>query len=363
MGHLLTVLAPASTALSAGVLLAVLGLAQPPAAPSAPPQPPKEPAAPTPGVRLFGTDKPTPRTPGAIRLATYNIENLFDAVDDPALSGEHEDAKALKPDADCKNVANAIKAIDADVLAVQEIESLASLTWFRDTYLKDLGYTHIVSIDAGDERGIEQGVLSRFPLKDVKNWIKEPLGGTHGEKFGNEKNRYAGEPITFHRSPLRVTVTVEPTLPGMTKPYDLTMFVIHYKSGGPGNYWRVKEAAKTVELVKAFEKESPGANIVVLGDFNASPSEKPMDALREGGLVSLSDNHPPSDPLIISHTSGRLIDHIFHNTAVAGEFVKGSMFVLGTMTRPKGVDYRTTPTPAGWASDHYPVVVDIKPID
>ena len=36
--------------------------------------------------------------------------------------------------------------------------------------------------------------------------------------------------------------------------FDLTLFVIHYKSGGPGNYWREKEAAKTAELVAAFEQ-------------------------------------------------------------------------------------------------------------
>ena len=38
------------------------------------------------------------------------------------------------------------------------------------------------------------------------------------------------------RGPLRVTVEV----PGSQgeKPYDLTLYVVHSKSGGPGEYWR-----------------------------------------------------------------------------------------------------------------------------
>lgn len=357
--------------LSAGVLSAVLIRGQPPAPPALPAPPaapigkPAVPAAPlaaSKAERRFGIEKPLARPAGTIRLASYNLENLFDDQDDPALSGQYEDAKATKPDADCKAVAAAIKATDADIIAVQEIESLQSLTWFRDKYLTGLGYDHIACIDAGDERGIEQGVLSRFPVKDTQNWLQAPLGGTHPDKFGKEANKYAGQPIVFHRSPLRVTVAIPAAAAGPgSAAFDLTLFVIHYKSGGPGNYWREKEAAKTAELVAAFEATHKDASVIVLGDFNCQLTEPPLKTLSAAGLIDAFKDRSAKDPTIITHASGRVIDHMMMNKTAHARMVMESRFVLGTITRPDGVDFRTTPNPEGWASDHYPVVVDLRP--
>ena len=324
--------------LSAGVLSAVLIRGQPPA----PPGPPAPPAAPIgkPAVpaaplaaskaeRRFGIEKPLARPAGTIRLASYNLENLFDDQDDPALSGQYEDAKATKPDADCKAVAAAIKATDADIIAVQEIESLQSLTWFRDKYLTGLGYDHIACIDAGDERGIEQGVLSRFPVKDTQNWLQAPLGGTHPDKFGKEANKYAGQPIVFHRSPLRVTVAIPAAAAGPgSAAFDLTLFVIHYKSGGPGNYWREKEAAKTAELVAAFEATHKDASVIVLGDFNCQLTEPPLKTLSAAGLIV--------DKLIAIHTDARQVGRAWTSDPTTHEYQVD-------LTRPAGRDSATRP--------------------
>ena len=109
----------------------------------------------------FGLKEAPLKHAGAIRLATYNVENLFDAIDDPDLSGRNEDIDDAKPEAELQGLADAIHALDADVLALEEVESEAVLTWFRDTYLSDMGYTALASIDAGDGRGIEQSVIVR----------------------------------------------------------------------------------------------------------------------------------------------------------------------------------------------------------
>ena len=58
--------------------------------------------------------------------------------------------------------------VDADVLCLQEVESRAALESFRDTWLRDLGYAHVASLDAGDERGIEQSVLSRHEIASAE---------------------------------------------------------------------------------------------------------------------------------------------------------------------------------------------------
>ncbi|MGE3108498.1 MAG: endonuclease/exonuclease/phosphatase family protein [Phycisphaerales bacterium] len=380
-----------------GVALSMWGVGvQPGARKSVQPE-----TAPASSVR-FGLQEPKARTPGTLRLATYNVENLFDDKDDPALSGKHEDAGQTKPAEHAKAAAEAIKRIDADVVALEEVESYDAVIAFRDMYLKDAGYRYVVSIDAGDERGIEQAVLSRFPLRDAKVWVRLPLGGVHPEKWGNQVNENAGKPITFHRSPLCVTVEVPPAGgepkeaergkgAESGKPYELTVFVVHQKSGGPGTYWREKEAAKTVELAAELMKSDPDRNIVIVGDFNATMGQPPMRTFIGSGFTDAFYPRDPSedktvqdegvkeegkepegagrgkrrgpDVRRITHESGRIIDHILFNAAALREFKVESRFVLGMPARAAGSDWRVTPPPAGYASDHYPVVVDIEPRD
>lgn len=348
--------------------------AQPAGTPAPAEAPAPAPArAAAPDDHRFGRREAKPRTDGAIRLADYNVENLFDEVDDPAYSGRDEDIDDAKPLSERRALAAAIRAIDADVLAVEEVESKAALTWFVDEQLSDMGYRYIESIDAGDSRGIEQAVLSRFPILDARVWPGEALGGIHPEKWGNGKNWEAGKPIAFHRSPLRVTVHV----PGATQGaggdsagYDLTLFVVHHKSGGPGNYWREKEAARIVEKAGEVIAADPAANIAILGDFNCQAGEPPYQAYIAAGFTSVLAEAAASagaggrpGPEWTTHESGRTLDHILVNANLHEEIVPGSVFVYGTPARPAGSDWRTTPPPPGFASDHYPLVVDLIPKD
>lgn len=371
----LSVLAIAGAGIASA--FALTGTDQPtaPSAPSAPPatSPAKEPAGapnqkghpPAPaaaaaGVIRHGRKDPIAKPAGAVRIATYNIENLFD-TEQPG--GDQGSPTPRKPDEHRKAIAAAIKAIDADVLALEEIASKEVLTTFRDTYLKDLGYTYISSIDAGDGRGIEQSVLSRFPLKDEANWPKTKLDAVQPDKLGRRANPDAGKPITMARSPLRVTVTV-PAKDAASKPYEVTLFVVHHKSGPYHSFQREAEAAKVVAITKTFEAEHAGANIVVLGDFNAKPDEKAVQTYLTGGFTdAFGDLVARNDPTYITHVSGRVIDHILLNSGAAAELIKDTRFVLGTVQRPEGADWRTTAAPEGYGSDHYPVVIDLATVE
>lgn len=313
--------------------------------------------------RRFGSAEPSPRTEGVIRVATYNLENLFDGEDDPTLSGRQEDIDDEKPRHELIALARTIKRIDADVLCVEEVESLAALTAFRDTYLAGLGYEHIVSIDAGDERGIEQAVLSRFPLSEGENWPQKPLGGKHPAKYGNQENWYAGEPIVFHRSPLMVDVTVPAGARGNDDAYTLTVVVVHHKSGRYSGYWREAEAKGLAEILKAARKANPERNVLVLGDFNATTGTPEVKTLLRAGFTDLADEAGLSGDAAVSHESGRRIDLILANEAAMGEILPETLFVLGTPARPDGIDWRDMPTFEGYASDHYPVVVDLRPVE
>jgi endonuclease/exonuclease/phosphatase family metal-dependent hydrolase len=319
----------------------------------------------------FGALAPVAAPPGTLRIATFNVENLFDDQDDPALSGEQDDKTMTKPAEQREAVAKAIRDVNADVVAMQEVESEAALKWFVENHLKDAGYTHIASIDSGDGRGIECSIISKFPISDTEVWPLLPLGGTHPQRWGNEENREAGKPILFRRSPLRGTITVPAAevakrleaagqKGAKVEDFKVTLFVVHQKSGGPGGYWREREAAKTTELYGQFASKNPGQPVLILGDMNTQPGSKPIETYLQAGLKDLFDDRVQGKPEWITHASGRVIDFVIGNDEAAKRVVKESRFILGLPQRPRGSDWRTTPAPAGYGSDHLPVVVDLK---
>ncbi|MBL0926073.1 MAG: endonuclease/exonuclease/phosphatase family protein [Phycisphaerales bacterium] len=332
-----------------------------PAAPVAPKA--EAPVSTTPAAFRTGIREPKPKAAGAIRVVSYNVENLFDHIDSPAYTGQSDDARSVKPDSEKAAVAEAIRRLDADVIGLQEVESIETLKHFRDTYLKGLGYDHILSLDVGDERGIEQAVLSRYPIVEAKIWPDRIIGGPQPGEIDGRPNQSAGKPMRWRRSPLCVTIDI-PGKSDEAKPYELTLIVVHQKSGARNDWWREAEAKALTDIVVSMQKESPERNIVVLGDFNATPNAQSVLEYKRAGLVDpLAEGRKPKDTAFISHASGRTIDFVLLNAAVFKEYVPGSAFILATPQRPAEMDWRTTPTPPGYASDHSPVVIDLTPSD
>lgn len=317
-----------------------------------------------PAPRLGLAEAP-PKAEGAIRLAAYNILNLFDEHDNPALEGRFDDMHSSreglrsKPVEQLKAVAEAIRRLDADIIGLQEIESFDALEAFNAEYLSNMGYDFVTSIDVGQERGIEQAVLSRFPITEARVWPNMPLGGVHPEKYGNSENWYAGEPITYRRSPLFVRVEIPSD--DADGRFELELFVIHQKSGGPASYWREAESRGLVKLIDQRLAQHPDAKIAVLGDFNAMPNAQSIRTYIDAGLILTMDSHGTGADENPTHESDRAIDFIFVNNNLEQHLVPESAFVLGTPLRPSGANYRTTPAPEGYAADHLPVAVDFFP--
>ena len=131
-----------------------------------------------------------------IRIATFNCENLFARfkfnknVDPEKAVKEGFDINMLSfellSETEKKLTAKAIIALDADVIALQEIENLDVLKRFRSDRLKSMKYTFCMLVDGNDPREIDVAVLSRFPLVatrslgDLNDFLEPGQGTTTG---------------------------------------------------------------------------------------------------------------------------------------------------------------------------------------
>ncbi|MSR44469.1 MAG: hypothetical protein EXS15_03800 [Phycisphaerales bacterium] len=333
----------------------------------------------------YGVEQPPKKSAGAVRIAAYNLLNLFDHVDDPTLDNKWEEETLQVTEDRAQSLAKVIKRLDADVLFLEEIESKAALTWFRDTYLKDMGYTHLESLDAGYYRGVEQSVLSRFPLKNPRVFLDAKLEVAAEKDASDAKEPAAVEgqsatsvpndPSKFQRSPLAVDVV----LPGG---YELTVYAIHHKAGGKAfEGHRQAEAVKIIELVQADLAKDANRNLLIMGDFNSTPLSDVMNLYRDEGFATGYDFRPSADRIkqkdsklpdaerdalrdkYTTHESGRPIDYIMMSSGFVNEVVADSFFILSTLHPSEEYNYKTDQPPAGYASDHYPIAIDFMPHD
>src|SRR4051812_49089761 len=119
---------------------------------------------------------------GQLHVAWWNVENLFDTADDPAVTGDEEftpDGPKKWDEARLKrklaNLAGVIKKMNGgkgpDVFGVCEVEN-KSVVERLVTDLADLGRRYrVVHKDSPSERGIDTAIVydaDRLELKDAK---------------------------------------------------------------------------------------------------------------------------------------------------------------------------------------------------
>lgn len=234
-----------------------------------------------PGLRRFNAAEANASN-GKLRIATYNIRNLFDGVQNPG-----KEPEKAKPEKELVELAAAIHEINADVIGLQEVESKETLTAYRDKYLADMGYREVVLIEANDARGIDVAILSRYPVSDVKTHrelrFEVPGQGTQG----------------FSRDVLQARIQ------GPNN-YNFTIFVNHLKSHHGEDAADVKrraEAEQASQIIRAFQQANPQENVVVMGDMN-DPYNSPHIA-----------------PLVNPQVSGLGLHDIIHEDLGAADWV------------------------------------------
>ena len=201
-----------------------------------------------------------------LRIATFNVENLFArfkfkeipkaedterlweegwVVDKTRFGINDEPAKRL--------TALTLASVDADVIALQEVEGLDTLKHFQQRYLGEVGraYPHALSIDGNDRRLIDVALLSRHPIIHVRSYqhLRSETGG----------------PL-FSRDCLEADIEVE----GHGQ---LTLYINHFKSmlgGRAETRARRREQARAVRAIveSRFGKKAGKHPFAILGDMN-----------------------------------------------------------------------------------------------
>ena len=314
--------------------------------------------------RKHGVAAAPEKEAGRLRLATYNVHELFDEADDAGLTGRADDAERAMPESRRAAVAEAIRRIDADVVALQEVESLAAVEWFRDGQLSGMGYEHAESIDVGHAIGMEQAVLSRLPIVESRVWVDREIG-VHPALYRGRPNKFAGQPMTFRRSPLMVELDVSggEAGEGWSEDDRLTLLVVHLKTGKGSEAWREAETAALVEIAGELRADRPGRRIVMLGDFVGGPGSAHVRTLIEAGFVDVfgdagGDGSVPAE--FATGIDGGRECLILAGAGAAGLFEGGDRFVLGTVAPPAQIRRDLAFGMPGFASDHYPVVADVR---
>lgn len=251
-----------------------------------------------------------------------------------------------------ETLADRVKALDVDVLAVQEVENLVALEDFvRYFKLKDEGFKYISLVEGNDNRLIDVGVISKLPLGEVTSW----------RHWTHPDNR--DEPA-FSRDLLQVEILDESFKP------ILTVYVNHLKSQLARNeeerkaadLRRRRQAECIVEILKSRPPETP---YLVVGDMNDTPDSPPLSSLKNGELFDAlaeaeerggpypaDDPTPPPDrPWTHRYRGGgettyELYDQIWASPDLQGKVAEA--WILRRTLR------------GGNASDHDPAAVELS---
>lgn len=321
-------------------------------------------------------------------VAFYNVENLFDTINDSGLGDDEylprgEQAwTSEKYNTKLANIAKVLSEIGTDenneaptIIGLAELENRRVLeALIKQPSLIEKGYG-IVHFDSRDSRGTDVGFLYQkksFRPVSYKN-IPLVIKDTLKTQEVRPKNKKKPSPALFTRDQLLVT--------GLLDGEEIHFIVNHWPSryGGEKKSSPFREAAAALnrKIIDSLTGINPNAKIITMGDFNDGPYNNsitkvlgakrfkddlkpgelfnPMDAIsRKGeGTVAYKDAWDLFDQIIVTSS---LISKDYSSF----RYWKAGIFKPDYIRQPTGkylgYPLRNANGEAGY-SDHFPVYV------
>jgi endonuclease/exonuclease/phosphatase family metal-dependent hydrolase len=277
---------------------------------------------------------------GIVRVAAYNLENYLDV---PTATRPHQKSDAAKA-----KIRESIRALNPDVIALEEMGTTNALLELRASLKKDgLDFPYWEHVQSYDTN-IHVAVLSKLPVVARRPHTNEGFL-LDGKRF-QVKRGFA-----------------EVDLQAATN-FVFTLFAVHLKS-----HLTTAEADEAGErlgeakvlraiLIQRLARE-PNANFIVAGDFNDVKDSEPLKTIVGHGKMQLFDPRPaerngdtaPGEPPYFEPRSvawtyyfGKTdtysrIDYLLLSPALKNHFLADETYI------PKIPDW-------GAGSDHRPVV-------
>ncbi|NJO03253.1 MAG: endonuclease/exonuclease/phosphatase family protein [Bacteroidia bacterium] len=315
-------------------------------------------------------------------VAFYNVENLFDTIQDPDIQDEE-----FLPDGDrhwntekyhkkLENLASVISRLGNDLgvdgpafLGVCEVENRQVLEDLCQTQLLKPKNYQIIHYDSPDERGIDVALLYRPALFEV---------------LAHRSYR-----LELEERPTRDQLVVSGLFEGDT----LSVIVNHWPSRSGGEKRsepnRLKAAAQVRAISDSLLKNNPSAKIIIMGDFNDDPNNDSIKkVLKARGKADDMDWDSFFNPMFEMHRKGlgtlayqdiwQIFDQIMISPALLNKDQKGYFYLPNSASvyaptelkqdegRFSGYPYRTFAgnNYTGGFSDHFPVYLFLsKKID
>jgi predicted extracellular nuclease len=200
------------------------------------------------------------------RIAFYNVENLFDTIDEPmTIDSEYMPNSSLqwtkkRYEAKLKNIAKVIDSLGfPSIMGMVEVENrrvLNDLTAMPTLKAKNYGIAHF---ESPDERGIDCALIYKKSDFEVKNAKPHRISFPDDRKDGT-------------RDILEVS--------GILRGLPVTVFVNHFPSRRGGaevsDPKRVFVAKILKSAVDSVQKADANARIIIMGDMNDEPSDKSL---------------------------------------------------------------------------------------
>ncbi len=273
--------------------------------------------------------------PHRLTVATYNVANYN--LSDRQVEGIYR-RDYPKPEAEKDALREVITALNADVLALQEIGGTPYLAELqRDLRRGGMDYPYAVGLEAADEvRRV--AVLSRWPFAAVNRHTDLDFAYFEGRE-------------TVKRGMLEVRFA--------TAAGEVTLFVVHLKSrlteredDPAAAQRRGREATAARDRILEQFPDPANARFLILGDFNEGPLGRPLRAFTVRGEQEIAR------PVAATDSRGETWTHFYRRN---DEYSRVDYVMVSPGLAPRVRHPRIYDGPGvDAASDHRPVMVTVS---